>query len=1525
MDPYGASFRLEKSDGSTVFFEGGGGDWRVMQINDPHGLRTFFFYNTDGTLNKVVGPVPSNVSFSRAAPSGYRAVKFSYATYGSQPGITVVDRIGIYEADSQSTAIQTAKYNYSYLTRSVSAPEGPVTTVSGWVLSSVTYEDEVQTDRRTATYDYQAVRCIDCLSLFEGEAGQGLNLAFADDPRVNGNMTQARYVLRGGPGGAAVATQCPTGTPLPASGTDKGDYHRPNPNAINQELSASGWVMSNFYMPCDGTSLVGQRWETNGLGFERKLYFGKSAGVEPGAYFTPGTNGTGYWTPPEVGQAYVWGYLLGKLTDYYLPGVDTPTFTYQSNGWMEPWRIIDQNGNLTQLQWTLYRKLSKIWKRVTPESYVEIDYFNPGSSLGYDVSSIDGLPVMANQREVHKFSQRDEYGNYTYYVRDAKRRIMRIDYPGGASESMTYNDFNQVTAHAHPPQATGVAATENRVYDATGLLTRVWNSADGAQGPNETIFTYYTTGPNRGRVWKVQDPRARVAGKEFSAQMEYNLRGQVTKVIYPSTSGGTDPSVSYEYDKYGNCTKITDELGGQRLFAYDEYRRCTSYTETVNAPNGNGSGTVASRTWYWSYDRFYLRDGNWVGYGPDTHTNPQWRVAYAPSNRADGGLRVTVRYFDANERITREESGFVLVGSTWTGQVMLGGTWVTTDSFTVQASYDAHGNKLSSTDPLGRVTTYDYDSRHRQWRVNEPAGTAGGPLRVTTTEFDLKDRKTKVTFPDGRFQRWADYDTFDQARQWFDERNTGSTPTATMTYQWGPMKKLASVSTWRELDGGGVETQLTTFTYDGLGRETRRLFPDGSDEVSTYEFGALKTWKARKGAVKTIDLYDARGRETHHSWSDGTEGAAGVTRVWDAAGRLTSIANGISGIGYTYDEADQVLSETTTVLGAGGSATVTYRRYPDGTAGQVIYPDGTIVRRDFNGRGQLEKTGTVNAGGSWLYQAVSYGYLADGKPSYSDYPNGRGSNWSYDAAGRLSATNTYSSTTSYAYRTYKRDQRDRIQRIQKVISSNPSEDGKFDVFAYDEEGQLTGAWYEASDNVGNGYARKDEFIYDKMGNRMGANWLAHVGAAWTFLRRDNGLNQIGTWGPMLGAYDDMPPFLPDPPAPPPPGNGVQRGDGAWAANFDALNRPFVSWTPASGYLWLGYDPLGRCVKRWQGGDGNPALNPATYLYYDGWNLIQEGSGAGAAQKTQIYLHGARVDEIVARYHVPTGRWYTHHYDGRTHCVLVLYGDGPESGAVAEQYAYDAFGRAMVFNAAGVLQNPNGALAQSAIGNRFLFTGREWLVEWGVYDYRHRHYHPLEGRFLQPDPIHFSGGDHNLYRYCHNDPVNHVDPDGLKLRDWLKNTAKKYQPQAEQAFKEQARRSAMRAQLAAAGQRALLQAKANKAAGRAPRDNGDGTYLAFINRNKAPEASKHLEDAGATGKQLTLDRAGRDDRRANNMQGEKTHPGKDRDEAPPAVFLESSNASVRLIASGDNRSAGGQLGVAVRGLPDGAKVTIHILD
>src|ERR1044072_783190 len=185
-----------------------------------------------------------------------------------------------------------------------------------------------------------------------------------------------------------------------------------------------------------------------------------------------------------------------------------------------------------------------------------------------------------------------------------------------------------------------------------------------------------------------------------------------------------------------------------------------------------------------------------------------------------------------------------------------------------------------------------------------------------------------------------------------------------------------------------------------------------------------------------------------------------------------------------------------------------------------------------------------------------------------------------------------------------------------------------DRFGYDAEGQLTAASYRAETPEGtrSGALRTDSFVYDELGNRMGANGVASRGAVLTFNRRNNGLNQYLNWTPAGIYYDDNfgSPYVW-------PGNGVMMAEGYITASYNALNQPMAIWSQSYGlnFLWFGFDPLGRCVKRWTGTvTGVPVgSNPTTYFYYDGWNLVQERSGTTAADRT--YVHGGRIDEIGA--------------------------------------------------------------------------------------------------------------------------------------------------------------------------------------------------------------------------------------------------------------------------------------------------------
>ena len=202
-----------------------------------------------------------------------------------------------------------------------------------------------------------------------------------------------------------------------------------------------------------------------------------------------------------------------------------------------------------------------------------------------------------------------------------------------------------------------------------------------------------------------------------------------------------------------------------------------------------------------------------------------------------------------------------------------------------------------------------------------------------------------------------------------------------------------------------------------------------------------------------------------------------------------------------------------------------------------------------------------------------------------------------------------------------------------------------------------------------------------------------------------------------------------------------------------------------GSMQATYDGLGRCVRRTAGG--------VTRLFtYDDWKPVLEWDGSANWIATNIY--GAGSDEILARCD-SSGRVLIYKQDQHGNVVAVLN----QGGGIVEKYRYDAFGKPTISD-----WNGNGRTS-SAIGNRFMYTGREWIQELGIYDYRHRMYHPGLGRFLQTDPMGlqtegakltaeqkalfspggvapeaFGSSEMNLYRYCGDDPMDRSDPMGL---------------------------------------------------------------------------------------------------------------------------------------------------------------------
>jgi RHS repeat-associated protein len=1287
MAQNGSEFWLARADGGAVHFvsiSASHQQYQATEVFDPHGFRTDLLYD------------PVTGYLSQIKQEGWnRWLTLTWKTppdYGAQVIASV-------ESGGDGIVPQRVTYKYRMV--------GEL-----WVLARVDYMDEPAPGQTASAY-YTYGNCFGDTEPCPNEPqSQFPLLKTADDPHYSGAMTKIRYTYLGG-------GLCSPPPPVDPSHPPDGyyDWIAFPAEAIDKELSEGSTPVARFQPTC----WSGLRTDYNGIGGWRTLYFGSSARGED---------------LPCSGLSCM-GYALLKVTDYtriFVPPASAPT---RKQDGMEPTQVFDgrriptsfgyhdDSGNASYVEYA-------------DTSTCEYDRVNPNSSSPPSALVLD--PSMHNKQNRWLFKKKDELGHFTTYTRDARRRVTDIAYHGGSSEQFTYNSWNQVTSHT---LASG--AIENYDYDQYHRLERVYNSVDRLSDGTiaDKVYTYDA----HGRVAEMIEGRAASSSVQFTVKMTYNGRHQVTSVEYPSTDGTPNPTVRYEYDKYGNCTAVIDELGHRKDYTYDSYRRCTSLTEQVNA-SGGGCQNVASRRWDWIYDR--VIEGDWLPTRPaSAHTSKEWRIQIEPEFNDLHQRRATARTFDFNNRMLSEETGWIQFFNEPLG-VLHSGDDTEKHSFT----YDPNGQKETATDPLLRVTHYTYDIRNRLETTIEPKRDDQQDYPVTRFKYDPMGNKTKVTFPDTQTQEWDFYDAFGQAWKFTDERHH----VTDLVYCWGPMKKLYRVTTHREIDGGR-EDQLTTFSYDLMGRATQTLFPDGSDEFSTYKFGQLDTFKTRRNQTKRVH-YDARGREDSHTWDNGS--APGITRVWDNANRLNRISNNFATIDYQYDDAGQMRTEGTTVAGSGALMDVHYCRYPSGQVSRITYPNGTSVSQNYTARGQLKDV-------DWGAGPTSYVYLKDGKVDVQVRPNGVTTSYGYDGRGMIGWVRNTKGGHDLARRDYWRDDRDRILAWTKGTddSVNPMEDGRGDRYEYDWEGQLWKASYQALMTppamIPSQAKRSDIFDYDELGNRRASNYVASRG--WmNFPMRDNKLNQYLAWVPYSAIYhdDNMPP--PDPPPNPPfqwvfPGNGVVMQDGYITASYNALNQPVAIWSPAypgangsaAQYLWYGHDPLGRCVKRWMGtGTGAPlASNTTTYYYYDGWNLIQEGPSGGPASR--VYVHGGRVDEIVASQAGAGGGWSHHHYDARGHCIMLT----DTNGAIREQYDYDAFGYPYFYAATGLKLSPTNQW-----GNRFLFTGREWLKDLKVYDYRNRIYQPELGRFLQPDPKQFAAGDYNLYRYCHNDPVNASDPFGL---------------------------------------------------------------------------------------------------------------------------------------------------------------------
>lgn len=273
-----------------------------------------------------------------------------------------------------------------------------------------------------------------------------------------------------------------------------------------------------------------------------------------------------------------------------------------------------------------------------------------------------------------------------------------------------------------------------------------------------------------------------------------------------------------------------------------------------------------------------------------------------------------------NHFITRAVGGALIFTLTYTPLLgALTGSAVaaqTIQNSTYAYQYDANGNVMQITDPIGRVTNLAYDALGRSMQQTLPAPQANAARPVIQYTYDGRDQVSTVT----------------------DPRNL-----------------------------------VTAYTTDGLGRQGALESPDTGRSTNTYDLaGNLTTSNDARGKVITY-TYDAINRITRIDYMSGPstvfEYDGGKSVVSSAIGKLTGMTDESGNTSYIYDAFGRMTRKTQTVV-VGGTTRIFAIGYIYGNSGtatgklaSVTYPSGNRINYFYDGTGQLSRL-TLDAAGS---------------------------------------------------------------------------------------------------------------------------------------------------------------------------------------------------------------------------------------------------------------------------------------------------------------------------------------------------------------------------------------------------------------------------------------------------------------------------------------------------------------------------------------------------------------------------------
>lgn len=642
-----------------------------------------------------------------------------------------------------------------------------------------------------------------------------------------------------------------------------------------------------------------------------------------------------------------------------------------------------------------------------------------------------------------------------------------------------------------------------------------------------------------------------------------------------------------------------------------------------------------------------------------------------------------------------------------------------------QAAYNARFNSVASvTDPKGNKRSFFYDAKGNLVQVKDAASNFttvsydkhGHPIAVKdalgnlmTATYNSNGALISVTNPLGLTAHMA-RDNLNRITRYTDPSNAQTNFTYDADGHPTQVKDALNGITAFDYQAGRGGRQLhtvadannhvTNFSYDINGRPTSVSNALGQSASISYDAKSRPTSVTTRNGQALSFTYDNLDRLTQLSVPEGNIGM-----TYDAVGRLLT-ANGYnsSALATTYDARDRV-TQVIQTLPNGHSSTIGYTFDANGNRTGMTTSWGNYSYT-YNSLDRV--TSITNPQG----QIITFSYDAIGRRTQMVYPNGIRTRYVYDAAGQITQIlhEKAANQTAVAFTNYTYDVSGNRIGIADASGNH--------TFTYDVLNRLTGAGHSGMSSLP---VKSEIFSYDASGNRTAD--AARTGYAY------NDANRIVSDSSFSYTSDAS-------------GNMTSRTDQGSGQTttfaYDSANR--LVQVSASTYTiaTYKYDMAGRRIEKNVGGT-------ITRYVYDGQDILAMIDGGN--NLIALFTHGPGIDSplIMRR----SGQDYYFHADALGSVNALTDG----IGNILETYEYQAFGQTMV-------KDTQGAYNQSMVGNTFQYTSRELDSESGLYFYRARYYDTGTGRFLQEDPIGFTSGDINLYRYGFDNPLTYVDPLGL---------------------------------------------------------------------------------------------------------------------------------------------------------------------